>query len=174
MHDSQYVLPPALRARRVYRDPDAPAAQAFGPWLGGLDSAGFDETDWGSDGVSSTAADLAIFLQMLLNGGAYGGRQILSPASVAAMIHRQVVSEQRGGYGYGLVVFGTGSRYRPNGALTSQSAFGHGGYGSCYIWADPERDLVGVYLFASPRLHRGWAATNSDLFQNAVHAAIID
>jgi CubicO group peptidase (beta-lactamase class C family) len=38
MHDSQYVLPPALRERRVYRAPDAPAAQAFGPWLGGLNS----------------------------------------------------------------------------------------------------------------------------------------
>jgi len=34
--------------------------------------------------------------------------------------------------------------------------------------------VVGVYLSVSPRLHRDSPAVNSDLFQNAVHAAIID
>jgi hypothetical protein len=34
--------------------------------------------------------------------------------------------------------------------------------------------VVGVYLSVSPRLHRGSWIGNPDLFQNAVHAAVID
>jgi CubicO group peptidase (beta-lactamase class C family) len=79
-----------------------------------------------------------------------------------------------GGYGYGLYIFSAGDRFRVNGALVSRSGFGHVGYGGAYIWADPEQDVVGVYLSVSPRLHRDVAIQNSDLFQNAAHAAIID
>ena len=56
----------------------------------------------------------------------------------------------------------------------SLSAFGHLGYPGLCIWADPEQDLVGVYLSVSPRLRRDLSLHNADLFQNAVHAAIID
>jgi CubicO group peptidase (beta-lactamase class C family) len=38
----------------------------------------------------STARDLAAFFQMLINRGSYGGRQILSRASVTAMTRNQV------------------------------------------------------------------------------------
>jgi CubicO group peptidase (beta-lactamase class C family) len=50
-----------------------------------------DEQDWwlgaivGCDGVFSDAYDLAIFDQMMLNGGAYGGARLLRPETVAAM-----------------------------------------------------------------------------------------
>jgi CubicO group peptidase (beta-lactamase class C family) len=130
---------------------------------------------------------------MLLNGGAYGGRRILSRASVAAMTRPQAdttipqlifprinaagerhVEVGSGGYGYGLFIFSAGDRFRLNGALVSRSGFGHNGYGGAYIWADPEQDVVGVYLSVSPRLHRDGPVVNSDLFQNAVHAAIVD
>ena len=137
---------------------------------------------------------MAAFAQMLLNRGAYGERRILSPASVAAMTGHQVGSStpavvglidpqthkrkeiafHGGGYGFGLFIFGPGDRYRPNGALASNSAVGHTGYGGAYLWADPERDLVGVYLGVAPRRHRGFYMTNSDLFQNAVNAALVD
>jgi CubicO group peptidase (beta-lactamase class C family) len=194
MRDSQFVLPPSLRERRVYRAPGMPATQATGPWAHGIDSAELDEADLGSSGATSTAADLAAFLQMLLNGGSYGGRRVLSRASIAAMTRHQVATSvpwilpwispttgQRidvdfsgGGYGYGLYIFGEGDRFRMNGALASHSAFGHAGNGGCYVWADPERDLVGVYMSVSPRLHREFFVMNADLFQNAVHAAVID
>ena len=89
MHDSSFVLPPALRERRVYRAPEMPATQARG-WWRGINSSEYDETDWGGSGAMSTAEDLAVFLQMLLNRGSYGGRRILSSASVAAMTRHQV------------------------------------------------------------------------------------
>ena len=185
MADSHLVLPPPLRERRVYRAPDMPS----GDPTRGIDRPEHDEADRGSNGCASTAGDLAVFLQMLLNGGAYGGRRILSRASVAAMTRPQVdtvilarinAAGERweevaaGGYGYGLYIFSAGDRFRVNGALVSRAGFGHQGAGGSYIWADPERDVVGVYFSVSPRMHRDSPVVNSDLFQNAVHAAIID
>lgn len=193
MKDSHFVLPSALRERRVYRAPGMPATEP-NPMYAGIDSPELDELDLGHTGLASTARDLAVFLQMLVNRGWYGSQQILSPAGVAAMVRHQVSNSipwvmprinpttgQRiafefrgGGYGYGLFIFGPGDRWKPNGALASLSAFGHAGYPSCYIWADPEREVVGIYLSVSPRLHREFPVGNQDLFQNAVHAAIID
>jgi CubicO group peptidase (beta-lactamase class C family) len=189
MHDSHFVLPPELRDRRVYRTPGMP-----GTILPGLDTPELDERDLGSNGLLATAGDLGAFLEMLLNRGAYRGRQILSRATIAAMTRHQVdmsipwvmprinpTTGERlelhfhgGGYGYGLFIFGPGDRFKPNGALASLSAIGHMGYGGAYMWADPERELLGVFLAVSPGLHRDMPTGNVDLFQNAVHAAILD
>jgi CubicO group peptidase (beta-lactamase class C family) len=191
MQDSYFVLPPELRERRVYRAPGMPATEPS-PIHRGIDSPEYNELGLAAMSGASTARDLTAFLQMLLNRGSYGGRQILSPASVAAMTRNQVDDsipaimpvfrngkrfdiEFRGGsYGYGLFVFGVGDRFQANGALNSPSAFGHAGYGGSFIWADPERELVGIYLSVSPRLNREIGLMNSDLFQNAINAAIID
>jgi serine-type D-Ala-D-Ala carboxypeptidase len=193
MHDSYFVLPPALRERRVYRAPGMPATEP-NPMFAGIDSPERDELDLGSACASSTAKDLAVFLQMLLNRGSYNGRRILSAASVAAMTRHQVdrtipwifpwinpatgervdVKLSAGGYGYGLAIFGEGDRFRANGSILSLQAFGHIGNGGTCVWADPVHEVVGVYLSVSPRLHRGMHTTNSDLLQNAVHAAIVD
>lgn len=191
MHDSNFVLPPELRERRVYREPGMPATEPS-PIHRGVDSPEFDELGLAASSLTTTARDLAAFLQMLLNHGSYGSRQILSRASVAAMTRRQLADsipaimpvfrngkrvdlEFRGGtYGYGLFVFTGGDRFAANGALASLSAFGHAGYGGAFVWADPERELVGTYLSVSPRMNRDIGLMNSDLFQNAVNAAIID
>ena len=191
MHDSNFVLPPELRERRVYRAPGMPATEP-NPTFRGIDSPEIHEIGLGSGGAASTAPDLAAFLQMLLNRGSHGGRQILSRASVTAMTRPQVdnsiprimplfrngkrfdVEFRGGGYGYGLSIFAEGDRFGANGSLASLSAFGHVGYGGAFIWADPEHEVVGIYLSVAPRFVRDMAVINSDLFQNAVNAAIID
>jgi CubicO group peptidase (beta-lactamase class C family) len=191
MRDSYFVLPPELRERRVYRAPGMPATEP-NPMHRGIDSPEIHELGLGAGGAASTAPDLAAFLQMLLNRGSYRGRQILSRASVAAMTRHQVDDSipqivpvfrngkrlyfelRGGGYGYGLFIFRAGDRFMSNGALASLSAFGHVGYGGCCMWADPEREVVGIYLSVAPRFIRDMAVMNSDLFQNAVNAAIVD
>jgi CubicO group peptidase (beta-lactamase class C family) len=195
MHDSAYVLPPEARHRRVLRAPGVPGTSTASPWMPSLDSAETDALDRGSSGASSTARDLTVFAQMLLNGGAYGDRRVLSRASVGAMTRSQINTNTewvisgiepvtgkrkefkpiRGGYGFGLAVLAEGDRYRLNGSLASFSAFGHGGLGGTHFWADPDQDLAGAYFSVSPRRDRNMAYfTNFDLFMNAVHAAIID
>ena len=171
MRDSYFVLPPELRDRRVYRAPGMPATEPS-PIHRGINSPEYSELGVGSLGAASTARDLAAFLQMLLNRGSYGGQQILSQASVTAMTRNQVddsipsimpifrdgkrmdLEFRGGGYGYGLFIFGASDRFTINGALNSVSAFGHAGYGGSFIWADPEREVAGIYLSVSPRLNR--------------------
>jgi CubicO group peptidase (beta-lactamase class C family) len=87
---------------------------------------------------------------------------------------RMEVAFSDGGYGFGLAMFGEGDGFDKNGSLASLDAFGHIGFGGTCFWADPVHDIVGVYLSVSPRLKRGAYTSNSDLFQNAVHAAIVD
>lgn len=193
MADSHYALPAGLRERRVYRRPGMPGTLPS-PMFRGMDSPEYDELDQGAAGVASTARDYATFLQMLLNRGAYGGRRILSAASIDAMTRPQVsttipclvpwvdvatgrrtnIEFPGGAYGYGLFIFRPGDRHVHNGALASLSSFGHGGHAGSYTWVDPERDLIGVYLSVSPRAVRGVYASNSDLFLNAVSAAVVD
>ena len=193
MHDSYYMLPPALRERRVYRAAGTPATEPM-PMHGGIDSPELDELDLGGGGVASTARHVAVFLQMMLNRGSYGNRRILSPASAGAMTRIQFDKRipqilpwidqttgerinfefRGGGFGFGFHVVTEGDRYAMNGSLGSPLTFGHLGNGGIAIWADHERELLGVFLSVSPRYHRGAFTTNSDLFQNAVNAAIVD
>jgi CubicO group peptidase (beta-lactamase class C family) len=194
MRDTHYWLPPELRDRRVYRTPAMPGIPPVPGLHGGVDSPEYDELDLGSMGVTSTAGDLAIFLQMLLNRGVYNGKRILTSASIAAMTRaqaddniphltitlnpttgqRQETERKEGGYGYGLYIFGPGDAFAGNGSLMSTQAFGHAGFGGAFFWADPVHDTVGVYLSVTPRLVRGSPVTKSDQFQNAVHAAIVE
>ena len=191
MRDSYFVLPPESLERRVYRGSGMPATEPT-PIHRGIDSPEYNELGFASVGVASTARDLATFVQMLLNRGSYGSRQILSRAGVAAMTRHHVddsiprimplfrdgkrleIEFHGGAYGYGLFVFERGDRFAANGTLNSPSAFGHAGYGGAFMWADPEHEVVGVYLSVSPRLNREIGVMNSDLFQNAVNAAIVD
>jgi CubicO group peptidase (beta-lactamase class C family) len=65
---------------------------------------------------------------------------------ISATGERVDIDISGGGYGYGLYIFRAGDRFRPNGALASLSAFGHLGNGGTCVWADPECEVVGVYL----------------------------
>lgn len=81
---------------------------------------------------------------MMLNTGTYGGRRLLSRASVEAMTTNQIPEELGVKQGLGWSVAS-----RPGsvgGPLGSATAFGHGGSTGVMVWADPERDLAGVFL----------------------------
>ena len=56
----------------------------------------------GHAGLFSTAADLARYCQMLLNGGEYGGKRLLSPLSVRLMLSPQSPCLSARGLGFDL------------------------------------------------------------------------
>jgi CubicO group peptidase (beta-lactamase class C family) len=100
----------------------------------------------GHAGLFSTAADLACFCRMLMNGGEFDGRRVLSERSVAQMTAPHFSSG-------GKVVRGLGwdiaSPYSaPRGRGFSEFSFGHTGYSGMSIWIDPERDIFVVLLTA--------------------------
>ena len=97
-------------------------------------------------GGLSTATDYATFLQMMLNGGELNGTRILSRKTVESMLSNHLGGiDFRPGQGFGL---GFSITHDPaaTGLPGSVGEFGWGGaYHSTY-WADPEEELVVVYL----------------------------
>ena len=194
MTDSSYVLPREHRERKVRRGEGMPGSLDLGPFSPGCDSERWEGQPWGANGVHSSAREIAVFAQMLMDGGTYDGRRVLSGGSVQAMRRNQVpegvpvrwerlgpdgklvMIEFMGGYGYGLFPFLHDVTPYMNGGLASPSSFGHIGFGGSYFWADPERDLVGVYLSVVRRNleDEPTADWRADIFVDAVTAAVED
>src|SRR5947209_18210386 len=103
----------------------------------------------GHAGLFSTADDLAIFCQMILNGGEYGGVRILSPLGVAEMTRPRQVTEDGGARGLGWDINTSFSSNR--GDLFPIGSFGHTGFTGTSIWIDPASETFVVFL--SNRVH---------------------
>ena len=98
----------------------------------------------GGAGLSSTALDYAIFLQMLLNGGTYNGKRLLAPHTVRMMTMNQIGDMPWGrnkfGLGFGITTE-AGSAVLP----TPEGVFEWGGAFSTTYWADPKEKLIGIF-----------------------------
>jgi uncharacterized protein YbbC (DUF1343 family)/CubicO group peptidase (beta-lactamase class C family) len=103
----------------------------------------------GHAGLFSTAADLAIFCRMLLDGGVYGGARILSPLTVAKMTTGTSAAGDPNVRGLGWDVDSSYSSNR--GELLPLGSYGHTGFTGTSIWIDPlTREFV---IFLSNRVH---------------------
>ena len=103
----------------------------------------------GHAGLFSTADDLAIYSQMILNGGTYGGARILGPMTVAEMIRPRLVSESGWTRGLGWDINTSFSTNR--GDLFPLGSFGHTGFTGTSIWIDPASKMFVIFL--SNRVH---------------------
>ena len=103
----------------------------------------------GHAGLFSTIDDLAIYCQMMLNGGDYRGARILSPMSVARMTRPHAVSEDGQARGLGWDFATTFSANQ--GDLFPLGSFGHTGFTGTSIWIDPASDTFLIFL--SNRVH---------------------
>lgn len=99
----------------------------------------------GGAGLSSTAFDYAVFMQMLLNGGIYNGHRILSKRSVEMMTSSQL---KDGMFGDNYMGLGFGIESEKSAARSPRYAgsFAWGGYFGTTYWADPKAKLVGLFL----------------------------
>ncbi len=115
----------------------------------------------GAGGLVSTVDDYFAFGQMMLNGGKFGSKQILSSASVAAMTRDQLTPQQKAGsalirgyfdtHGWG---FGMSVVTRKGNFPESVGTYGwDGGLGTTWK-VDPKEKLIGILLtqkaFSSP------------------------
>ena len=103
----------------------------------------------GHAGVFSTADDLAILAQMLVNGGEGQGKRVLSSGAVAAMTKPQRlpgISTERG------LGWDIRSPYsRVFNAAFPKGSFGHTGYTGTAMWVDPGSQTFMIIL--TSRLH---------------------
>ena len=124
-------------------------------------------------GLYSTAADYGRFCQMLLNGGAFEGRRILSPEAVAAMSSVQTGELKTGfteGMAWGL---GCGVVRQPQGvtAMLSPGTFGHGGMFGTQAWIDPVRKVAYVLMVQRADFPNSDASEVRRAFQDAAAKA---
>ncbi len=89
----------------------------------------------GHAGLFSTADDLSIFAQMLLNGGTYDGMRILSPLTVEKMTTPQTPPNKTVLRGLGWDIDSPFASNR--GELYEVGSFGHTGFTGTSIWIDP-------------------------------------
>lgn len=95
----------------------------------------------GGAGLSSTAYDYAIFLQMLLNGGKYNGKQIIAPRTAEIMTSPQLDFKFNGQDDFSLGFLIT-SEKSANLNFRNKGSFSWGGYYGTGYWADPKDKLI--------------------------------
>lgn len=95
----------------------------------------------GHAGLFANANDLAIYYQMLLNKGSYGGKRYFDSTTVSYFTARRSKVTYRG-LGFDRT---DPERLRPGDHLSDQ-AFGHSGYTGTYVWVDPKYDMVYICL----------------------------
>ena len=101
----------------------------------------------GGAGLSSTAKDYAIFLQMYLNGGEYNGVRLLSRKTVDVILSNQIGdiwgdSDTKFGLAFELLT----EKGERKGGLGSEGTFNWGGYFNTQYFADPKEKVIGIIM----------------------------
>jgi CubicO group peptidase (beta-lactamase class C family) len=142
------------------------AATEFQPWTGRgmIRGSVHDENAWsfggvaGHAGIFSTARDLAVFGQMVLNGGEYDGARVLSQDAVRLMItntNAQFGESAARGVGWQI-----DQRFFMD-ALTSPVSVGHTGYTGTCITVDPLSGTLLVLLANRVHPTREWGGVST-------------
>jgi CubicO group peptidase (beta-lactamase class C family) len=124
----------------------------------------------GHAGLFGSARDLAVFAQMLLNGGEYGTVRILRPQTIARWTAPQGPGASRA------LGWDTPSGESSAGHFFSPRSFGHTGYTGTSIWIDPERGLFVILLTTrvNPTAENQKHVALRRAVADAVSAAILD
>lgn len=149
--------PPASKRDRI-----AATEYQANPPRGMIRGQVHDENAWslggvaGHAGVFSTAADLAVLGQALLNGGTYAGERILRPAGVRAMFTNYNAELPGDDHGLGFEL----NQLWYMGGLTSPRTAGHTGYTGTSLVIDPLSRSIAVLLTNRVHPSRDWGSIN--------------
>lgn len=105
----------------------------------------------GHAGLFSTAEDICVIFQSYLQYGYYGGIQYFDTATVKEFTsyqHDGIKNRRALGFDKPFKKY---DRYGPVCESANLSSFGHSGFTGTYVWADPEENLI--YVFLSNRVY---------------------
>ncbi|WP_042222357.1 serine hydrolase domain-containing protein [Oceanobacillus manasiensis] len=157
MDDTMYNPPESLKSRI--------AATEYQPWTnrGLVWGSVHDENAWSLDGLAgqagifSSAADLAVFAQVMLENGTYAGEEILSEEAVELM--KTNWNEAYPGQDQGLGWELNQSWYMDD--LAEHNTLGHTGYTGTSIVVSPNHDSVTILLTNRVHPTRNTVSTNT-------------
>ncbi|HXT74438.1 MAG TPA: serine hydrolase, partial [Candidatus Angelobacter sp.] len=121
----------------------------------------------GHAGMFSTAQDISVFAQMMLNGGMYAQERIFTRAMIDQFTERVNVGDSARALGWDVPTENSSS-----GHYMSQRAYGHNGFTGTSMWIDPEKGLFVILL-----TNRVYPSTANDKIRQvrpALHDAIIE
>ena len=137
MNDTHFRPDAAMRDRIAPTEVSPPRGYA-------LRGEVHDESAWALGGVAghaglfSTAADLSLFAQMMLNHGTFNGVRIVSDSAVARFTTRTSGTRALG--------WDTSDGDGSAGVYMGEHAYGHTGFTGTSLWIDPDRDLFVILL----------------------------
>ena len=122
----------------------------------------------GHAGLFSDANDLAVMMQLFLQKGEYGGKRYLDTAVVSEFTKCQFCKDNRRALGFDKPETNP-TKDSPICDCVSYMSFGHQGFTGTITWADPEKQLV--YVFLSNRVYPD--AENNKLTKMGIRSAIL-
>ncbi|MEP7346877.1 MAG: serine hydrolase [Gemmatimonadaceae bacterium] len=117
----------------------------------------------GHAGLFSSASDLAVFAQMLLNKGEINGIRLISDSTISLFTKRTAGTRALG--------WDTADGDGGSGSYLSERAFGHTGYTGTSMWIDPDREMFVILL--TNRVHAARARRPSKVIAD-VRADLAD
>ena len=114
----------------------------------------------GHAGLFGNAKDVAILMQMLNNFGVYNGKRYINEITVRQFTAQQNENSRRG-LGFDKPDKSSNPAISP---LASLNTFGHTGFTGTCAWADPDNELV--FVFLSNRIHPD---TNNNLINTEAY-----
>jgi len=154
MHDTEFRPDPSLDDRIA---PTEPSSRRGYPLQGEVNDENANVLGGvaGHAGLFSSASDLAIFAQMMLNGGTYNGVRVVADSTV------KLFTTRAPGAGTRALGWDTCDGKGGCGSYLGTTAFGHTGYTGTSIWIDPERQMFVILLtnrVYDPRLRHSFKA----------------
>ncbi|MFD0932303.1 glycoside hydrolase family 3 N-terminal domain-containing protein [Psychroflexus salinarum] len=120
----------------------------------------------GHAGLFGNARDVASFMQLYLNEGNFGGKNYFNPETMTKFNTCYYCEQNvRRGVGFDKPQL---EDVGPTCGCISMSSFGHSGFTGTYAWADPEEDII--YVFLSNRIHPD--ASNTKLITEDIRTKI--
>jgi len=126
----------------------------------------------GHAGLFSNARDLAVIMEMLIDGGVFNGKRFLSPETIRLFTTYHSPISRRG-YGFDKPEKDNATRKEAYPCLSnSPLTFGHTGYTGTGVWADPAQRLV--FIFLSNRVNPEGGDVNKKLLNMNVRGNIME
>ncbi len=125
-------------------------------------------------GLYSTAEDMRKFYQMMLDGGIWKGKRLLTKESVLELTRTQtgeIVTGFTEGMSWGLA-FQVVKEPQGVTSMLSPGTFGHGGAHGTQSWADPVNEMIYILMIQRSGFSNGDDSPVRKAFQSAAHAAL--
>ncbi|MBT8317511.1 MAG: serine hydrolase [Lutibacter sp.] len=129
--------------------------------------AAFQKGIGGHAGLFSNTNDIAKIMQLYLQKGYYGGKRYFKSETIDKFNHRYYANNQvRRGIGFDKPQIR--EREKATCGCVSDESFGHSGFTGTYTWADPETEII--YIFLSNRVYP--TADNMGLIRKNIRTEI--